>query len=229
MSSDGRYWDKIVYNTGSNLIIGYAARTDTDGSQYLTPVDDVVTTNEQATTTTSVNLRNGPGLADTKVKQTLSNGTVVTIIDKMSYAINDYYWYRIKLSDGTQGYIASTYLSTNSTSKENYKISEEYIKVTPGMKLENIEGATSTSESFVTGANITLDEKSYSLVILGDTNGDGTINSADLLKVVKHLKGTSVLESAALKAADCNNDGSVNSADLLKIVKYLKETGTITL
>ena len=55
MSSDGRYWDKVLYDTGSSLIIGYAARTDTDGSQYLTPVDDVVTTNEKAITTDNVN------------------------------------------------------------------------------------------------------------------------------------------------------------------------------
>ena len=53
------------------------------------------------------------------------------------------------------------------------------------------------------------------------------INSADLLKAVKHLKGTSVLSGEFLKAADCNGDNTINSADLLKIVKFLKGTGSL--
>ncbi len=63
--------------------------------------------------------------------------------------------------------------------------------------------------------------------VTGEINGDGMINSADLLKAVKHLKGTSVLSGAFLKAADCNGDNTINSADLLKIVKFLKGTGSL--
>ena len=229
MSTDGRYWDRIMFNDGNTLISGYAARIDADGSQYLTPVDDVVTVNEKAYTTTIVNLRNGPGLSSTTVKTTIPENTEITIIDKMDYKINDYYWYRIKLSDGTQGYVASDYLTSNISTSDNYKIEESFILVTPSIKLNNIEGATTTSSNYGTGIDIKLNDLDYLLVILGDTNSDGTINSADLLKIVKHLKGTSLLEEAMLRAADCNNDGTVNSADLLKIVKYLKETGNITL
>ena len=229
MSSDGRYWDKIVYNNGSSLLFGYAARTDTDGSQYLTKVNDVVTTNEKAYTTTDVNLRNGPGTEYTTVKTTIANNTEVTVIDKINFIVNEHYWYRVKLSNGTQGYMASTYLTTNSTSTNNYKISESFILVTPSTRLANIGGATTSSQTFGTGAQITLEGTTYTLVMLADANGDGKINSADLLKLVKHLKGTSILDGAYLKAADCNNDSTVNSADLLKIVKYLKQTGNISL
>ena len=63
--------------------------------------------------------------------------------------------------------------------------------------------------------------------ITGEITGDGIINSADLLKTVKHLKGTSVLNGAFIKAADCNGDNIINSADLLKIVKFLKGTGSL--
>ena len=63
--------------------------------------------------------------------------------------------------------------------------------------------------------------------ITGEITGDGIINSADLLKTVKHLKGTSVLDGAFIKAADCNGDNIINSADLLKIVKFLKGTGSL--
>ncbi len=66
----------------------------------------------------------------------------------------------------------------------------------------------------------------FTNIVRGDASGDGNINSADLLKIVKHLKGTT-LTGVYYKAADCNDDSTINSADLLKIVKYLKGTGTI--
>ncbi len=253
MSEDGRYWDKVVYDNGTGIIIGYAARTDTDGSQYLTLVDDVVTVNEETEILEGVNLRNGPGINSTKIKATLQAGTKVTIIDKMNYKINDYYWYRVELEDGTQGYLASEFLKSETTEPEvpetpevpdaptipeepevdvipdNCKIEDNNIIIAPGTTIESMQGVTNNSEKFATGANITLNENNYSLVILGDPNGDGIINSADLLKIVKHLNETAILEGANLRAADCNNDGITNSADLLKVVKYLNETGSITL
>ena len=60
--------------------------------------------------------------------------------------------------------------------------------------------------------------------ICGDVTGDGEVNSADLLKTVKFLKGTTTINEFA---ADVTKDREVNSADLLKTVKYLKGTATI--
>ena len=62
------------------------------------------------------------------------------------------------------------------------------------------------------------------IVIRGEVTGDGIINSADLLKTVKYLKGTTNINSIA---GDVTKDGIINSADLLKTVKYLKGTATI--
>lgn len=253
MSEDGRYWDKVAYDNGTGIIVGYAARTDTDGSQYLTLVPDVITTNEEMLTNTDANLRNAPGTPGTKIKRTLSSDILVTVIDKMTYQLNNYYWYRVKLEDGTQGYIASIYLKTIDVKEpenppeeippdtpvepeippeitlENGKIEGTNLIIAPGTTLADITGATSDSEKFATGTEITFNQSKFSISILGDTNGDGIINSADLLKVVKHLNETAILSEAYLRASDCNNDGVVNSADLLKIVKHLNETGKITL
>ena len=69
--------------------------------------------------------------------------------------------------------------------------------------------------------------KSYVNIVRGDVNGDGIVNSADLLKIVRHLKNLATLTTVNWTSADCNEDQKINSADLLKIVKYLKGTGTI--
>ena len=99
--------------------------------------------------------------------------------------------------------------------------------MTLGITIEKIEGGTAVGE-IKTGAKIKIGDKEYTAVVLGDPSGDGEINSADLLKIVKHLKGSSKITSKHIeKAADVNHDNVINSADLLKIVKYLKGTSKI--
>ena len=77
-----------------------------------------------------------------------------------------------------------------------------------------------------TGARFVTDDKEYRIIIKGDTNSDGSVNSADLMKVVKYLKGID-LNPYQFKAGELTKDGTINSADLMRIVKYLK--GTISL
>lgn len=67
----------------------------------------------------------------------------------------------------------------------------------------------------------------YTYVMYGDLNGDGEINSADLLRVRQHLLGTSILSGAYLTSSELTNDGAVNSADLLKIRQHLLGTSSI--
>ena len=76
-----------------------------------------------------------------------------------------------------------------------------------------------------TGYNIEISngraKQSYTYVMYGDLNGDGEINSADLLKMRQYLLGNNNLSGAFLISAYLNGDNEINSADLLRIRQHL--------
>ena len=84
-------------------------------------------------------------------------------------------------------------------------------------KSTNLAGNTSAISSLVI-SNI---DKS-----LGDVNGDGKVNSADALMVLKSSAGKTVLSANQAKEADVTGDGKVNAADALEILKYA--SGSLT-
>lgn len=224
MSSDGRYWDRVAYNTGSEIIIGYASR------EYLGDVETTEVVNEEATIAVMCALKNGPAsTVNTKVKQILQPGTKVTIIDKMLYSEFGHTWYRVKLADGTQGYVSSAYIQTEPVVVEKYKIEGTNVIVAPDTIIEDIPGAVLTGEVFATGATITIEEVAYALVVLGDANGDGAISPLDYVKVKNNIMGTSVLESAYKLAADANRDGSITPLDYVKVKNHIMNMSKISL
>ena len=62
---------------------------------------------------------------------------------------------------------------------------------------------------------------------IGDVNGDGKVNVADISVTAAHIKGVMPLEGARLAAADVNADGSVNITDLSQIVGHVKGKGRL--
>ena len=78
------------------------------------------------------------------------------------------------------------------------------------------------TEKITTGTKIVFASgASYSAVIYGDLNGDGNINSADLLKMRQYLLGQIKLQDAYFESAKVANLSTVNSADLLRLRQYL--------
>lgn len=72
--------------------------------------------------------------------------------------------------------------------------------------------ATNTDSSSVATRN-------YTVVVVGDVNGNGRIDAADANLIACHASGVSVLGGAALQAADANCDGNVDGKDAEFICK----------
>lgn len=93
------------------------------------------------------------------------------------------------------------------------------------VKVTDSNGSTKTNKSLATGDKISItsagEEKTYTIVIRGDTSGNGKIDALDLLRVQKHILDVNDLSGAYLKAGDANNDGKINPLDLLIIQKHI--------
>ena len=71
-----------------------------------------------------------------------------------------------------------------------------------------------------TGQVLTVGEKTYTLIVTGDTNGDGQADIKDILQINKHRLNKAQLTSAYFTAGDVNKDGKVDIKDILQLNKY---------
>ena len=71
-------------------------------------------------------------------------------------------------------------------------------------------GAESLPEDYVEPTHVT-----YTCVVYGDTDGDGTMTKRDYLFFKRHYKGYYALEGAYLTAADPDMDGDIDNRDRL--------------
>lgn len=91
----------------------------------------------------------------------------------------------------------------------------------------DIQFTVKEGENIVTGNNIiktgqifSVGNMAYTLVVTGDTNGDGKADIKDILQINKHRLNKVQLTDAYLKAGDANKDGNVDIKDILQINKY---------
>ena len=141
--------------------------------------------------------------------------------DDFDYRINDYY------VDETNHYISKIMAGTSGEDfKKRIEHSERY-----GVEVDtkNIDGKevmyTGGKTRIYKGGNIYV---TYTNIVIGDINGDGAINSADLLKIRQHLLGSKILSGENFLASDINYDSNINSADLLRVRQHLLGTKTIS-
>ncbi|MBQ8683521.1 MAG: SH3 domain-containing protein [Clostridia bacterium] len=93
--------------------------------------------------------------------------------------------------------------------------------------LQAADGKDKTSGAVVTGDilriynNDRVECKSYPVVVHGDVNGDGKVNSQDLRRAQRHILGAAALNGYFLTAADVNGDGKINSQDLRRSQRFI--------
>ncbi|MDO5568639.1 MAG: SH3 domain-containing protein [bacterium] len=158
---------------------------------------------------------------DDSDKNTDTNIPVVTslnpddIMNKSSYKHDDYYITGLTIKSSIGDFKSKI---TSIENKSNITIRDK-------------NGGTKASGNFATGDVVTINSnnksKNYTAVVLGDNNGDGTINLVDLLRIQKRLLKSINLDGAYWKAADVNNDNNVTLVDLLRVQKHI--LGNITI
>ena len=101
-------------------------------------------------------------------------------------------------------------------------------------KVYNSSNKQKTSGVIATGDKIAVfdadgaEKLKFSIVLFGDTNGDGKVSIVDLARVQKHLLQVSTLSGNQNTAADVNHDGKISILDLARVQKHLLELTKIT-
>ena len=130
----------------------------------------------------------------------------------------------------TQGNIISGFDHNNMT-VENIK---KYITTIYEIQIENYKGETIENNQLVgTGSKIKIIKTTqtnnttetlaeYTVVLYGDVNGDGKINSVDLLVLQRHILEIQTVDEIFQKAGNINKNGrKPTSVDLLLIQRHI--------
>lgn len=127
----------------------------------------------------------------------------------------------------------------NELTSDVYTINDLIVTgVQPNSTVKNIKEKTSTQSTNVkfyddknkeltdddligTASTIVIDDvKIYSIVVTGDTDGNGKANIQDILNINKHRLGKLQLKDLYLMAADVNKDNKISINDILIINKF---------
>ena len=89
-------------------------------------------------------------------------------------------------------------------------------------EVQDKNGNTVSSESNIgTGYQIKLENnKTYTIIVTGDTNGDGQADIKDILAINKHRLNKANLTGEYLLGSDVNGDGKADIRDILQINKF---------
>lgn len=217
---DGQYViNKTLTIDGTSYTFGSDGIPSPRPSDYNEGTGDV-TEGEKMITTAGVNVRKTASL-DGNIVRTIPQGTTVYVTDKS----NDE-WYKVKLTDGTKGYIFSQYLSEDGKPKEDGDdgSTNQTGKTTTALNLRSDASTNSTIKRTL--------PKGTSLVITKKLDGwykvklsDGTTGyvSSQYVSLSGGNEGTSELSIAAETTAGVNvrKTASTNGA-ILKVI----DTGT---
>lgn len=111
------------------------------------------------------------------------------------------------------------------SSSDEFREKLEAVAGKGNVVVKDKDGKEVTDSLIATGFVVTITNAigstSFTIVVKGDTSGDGVINALDLLQVQKNILGSYTLEGAFKEAGDTSGDGVVNALDLLQVQKSI--------
>ncbi len=140
---------------------------------------------------------------------TTTTYTVENVISSSTYKTDNTYLWNI-----TYGTSVSTLVS-----KLKKYSSTASITVNNKNNKEKTSGTIGTGDKVI--INTGSETKTLTIVIYGDTSGDGKISGIDLLNMQKHILGVVKLTGPYLKSADTSKDGKISGIDLLNMQKHI--------
>ena len=236
---DGYDWSRIILSDGTQgyIVARYLEEVSSNGTT--TDGKDIV-----KVVCSSLAVRKNPGTSSS-ILIYVDRGDKLTRIEKNVSTANGYTWDKVVTGSGITGYVArgsssENYIETVATTGtstvkgDGFATSGSSLMCEPDMTADTLKknlkditikdsnGKVVTSGKLGTGYTVNYDGDTYTIVKLGDTTGNGDVDSADLLSVQKHLIGKQkITGNSKLKAADATRNGEVDSADLLAIQKDL--------
>lgn len=245
-SVDGYGWSRIVLADGMQgyIVDRYVEEIDENGST--SSGKDIV----KVVCNGGLTIRKSPGTSSA-ILGYADKGDKLTRTEKNVSSANGYVWDKVVTASGMTGYVArgdddedyivpvSSNTGTVEISGDGYEAIASEITCEPSVTVANIlktspkaiiynnKGQKVTSGNVGTGFTVKLDDKKYTVVKLGDTNGDGKISSADYVRVKNELRNKVSLTDGQDLAADVNNDGKISSADYVRIKNYLRGKASI--
>ena len=202
----------------------------TDTNQNTPKVDEVIIGYGYADVSSSLNVRQGPG----------STYAVVTSLKaKEEFAIlnETEEWYKIKTNNNIIGYVTKEY----GKQIEYAKFEENIIKVIPTVTGNMIAKMLGTSEHTIkngdtiiendkigTGYKVVIGNKEYTIIKLGDVNGDSDVDIIDLAILKRQLLGKIKLEGVYKTAGKLQqNEEEIDIIDLALMKRQLLGTALI--
>ena len=234
---DGYDWSRIVLADGTKgyVVARYLAEVDENGITQ-TGADIVKVVCDGGLT-----IRKSPGTSSA-ILGYADKGDYLTRLEKEVSKANGYVWDKIVTSTGTTGYVArgeqgEEYIvpinssSSSEPSKDGIKIENDNILCEPSVTVTNIlgqmkdatiknaDGKVVTSGNVGTGYTVTNGDVNYTIIKLGDVNGDGKLTPADSTVILRTYVGLEKINESEKSSADTNGDGKLTPADSTVILR----------
>ena len=160
-----------------------------------------------------------------------------TMKDDNNTYITLYLQYRVQEDDNTENVIDPGEADGEENLSDVYTVENGYVKEVQVnttleeflQNLNQISGARVTHNNVAltnndiigTGDVLTVEGKTYIIIVKADSSGDGLANIMDLMRVKRHILGTRTLSTVEQLASDLNSDGDINIMDVMRLIKII--------